>query len=443
MSKRFRLISTILRGHWHIEPSTADNLLPILARFLNGEPVSFWDDDDTDPDELDKKLLPYAAVIGAGGILQKSTFDQAPKGSVAIIPVKGAIMKEDYCGSPGTSTMKQWVKEADAHPNIIGGILDIDSGGGSVDGTADLSETIFGTSKPWLTFGNGTMASAAYEIGAAAKEVWSSDRSNIVGSIGVMMTLRDNRAMMEKYGIKTHIINADSSPDKNKDYFDALDGKYETIKEGLLNPMHSFFMENIQKYRAGKLNLKKENVLTGKVYVADVAKSNGLIDRIGTMEQAIERVADMAAALPAQDDFSQQTKISTQNTMKKKFHALMVLMGFAAATTAETDAPEITEENIDQVRAKYEATSADLKLAKEEAATLAAQLKAEQDARVAADQKVKDLESKVAGLGEQPGAMGTNPKKEGTDDIGGGKGKWEGIVDPNSEHMKAADAMGV
>ncbi len=214
-------------------------------------------------------------------------------------------MKDDWCYEPGTDTLSEWFRCAMDSPNIAGVVLKVNSGGGSVEGTGEFADLIKAAVKPVVAYTDGIMASAAYWIGCSANEIFASHRTVEIGSIGTAITFTDNREAMEKYGYKQVYINAETSPDKNQDYFKALDGDFRAIRVNILNPTNDIFMESVQENRKGKLKLLTKiedgdgktlnEPLTGKMYLAESAIAIGLIDKIGLLQDAVDRVLELAA----------------------------------------------------------------------------------------------------------------------------------------------------
>jgi protease-4 len=114
------------------------------------------------------------------------------------------------------------------------------------------------------------------------------------GSIGVMIQFADYKKFYKDKGIALHEIYADQSKDKNKDFREALENNYEPIKNEMLNPLAVQFQEHVKAERPNLKNPKK--VLSGGMYYAEKALEEGLIDGIGNMTKAIEKVKFLASA---------------------------------------------------------------------------------------------------------------------------------------------------
>ena len=217
----------------------------------------------------------------------------AQKGSVAIIPLDGAVMKNDYCGSPGTASIAKWYSQAEANPNIIGTILYVDSPGGDVSGTDLLANHIRSMQKPKMTLVNGLCCSAAYWIGSATDHIMSDSPNNTIGSIGTYCTLRDMSGYMEQQGIKVHEIYATKSTEKNKVYKDALDGNYDPLRTAQIDPINNQFHAAVRSHRYGK-GMDYKSAFTGATYQTDEAINNGLIDSAGSLSDAIALITKLS-----------------------------------------------------------------------------------------------------------------------------------------------------
>lgn len=134
------------------------------------------------------------------------------------------------------------------------------------------------------------MASAALWIGSSASHVIAQNSTTEIGSIGVMVQFADMQPMWEQEGVKFHRINADQSMDKNKTFTDALNGDYTGIKNEQLNPLDEQFIAAV---KANRPNLP-DSVFTGKVFFAEDALSLGLIDKIGSLDDAIAAFSALA-----------------------------------------------------------------------------------------------------------------------------------------------------
>ena len=388
MSKK-NILLAITNGMWLIQPEFVHASAGLVHRVLSGEPIHAFDDNGN----VEEVAFKGAFCISPEGAVSYSSrynpFQEAQPGSTAIIGMSGPIMKYDNCGDPGTKTYASLIDKAGRHPNINSVIIVADSPGGTVDGTQDLANQVKSFkqnfNKPILTFVDGLMASAMYWIGSGTDEIIANNETATIGSIGTMLSFADVQPMWEKEGVKFHYITADASVDKNKDFQDARAGNYKLVKEKL-NAINDIFLSAVKDNRAGKLDLKNENVLTGKTYLAQDALAAGLIDSINTFEYAVSRAQALANGEKSAPESLPSQKTETQNTNMKKITilasqaALLAICGASVEAGKDSVDVELNDELQEKINAGLAAAAE------------------KQTALDAANEKVKGLETKVADL---------------------------------------------
>lgn len=337
-----KLALSISRGTFLLDPRYIISYAGVISDFMEGKPVSFFGEE-----EKDTETPQVAVMIGSDYRLEKTMMDPTsnlfagyPNGSIAIIPVEGFIMQDDFCGAPGTETLTSWVKDARESSNISAILLVVNSGGGTVTGTKEFADAIAETDtvKPVYAFGKGLIASAAYWIAAAAREVYVSSETVETGSIGTAYKFSDNKEALKRAGVNQHYINADGSPDKNGVTLKALDGDYADLKALMLNPTNDIFLKSIKEFRGSKLQLTEKKIgevshfepLTGHVYLAETAITNGLIDGIMNMDSMITYI--------------NSKKAPTRKNNMSKFSKLSGLVNKAANTVTLEELTSVNEE---------------------------------------------------------------------------------------------------
>ncbi|MEG1007518.1 MAG: S49 family peptidase [Bacteroides sp.] len=284
------LYSSVLRGKWFIsfKDVEANHILvnKLLERGVDSE----------DTTKLSEKTPITVSAISEKEMKSGNDFTDAPQDSVAIIGLQGSMIKYgSYC-SYGTTEVAELINKAADSPKITGILLDIDSGGGSVDSIAPLVDAIqYAQKKKKCVIAYCDLcASAAYYVACYCDEIVASNTiSSEFGSIGVMMGFQDYAKYYENAGIKTHTIYSDLSNYKNAPFESAKEGNYDAIKTEELNPLARGFQEAVKSKRGDKLNLKVEGIIAGRMFYANEAKTNGLIDSIGTRDFAVNRVREI------------------------------------------------------------------------------------------------------------------------------------------------------
>lgn len=245
-----------------------------------------------------RKVLASAPQASAGGSGQ-------PEGKViAIVPLRGTMIKYGTMCAYGSDEIAEAIDEAANDSQVSGIVLDIDSGGGAVDAIAPLIGAIQraqSKGKPVVASCD-LCASAAYYVACHCDEVMADNTiSSEFGSIGVMMSFPDYAKYYEREGIKIHTIYSNLSNYKNQPFELAKEGKYDLIKSEQLDPLARKFQEAVRRCRGEKLDEKVEGILSGRVFFAEEALQNGLIDSIGSLEKAVGRCRALAAEASIND----------------------------------------------------------------------------------------------------------------------------------------------
>lgn len=287
------LLNTIIDSPWMLASRTAQAHLPSVIKLLEGEDVRFREN---------RTPAPYAFLPKSQRKIRYQNFAQAPDGSVAVYTLKGVILKDDGWCSEGTETLMRRMAQADEMNNISAHLLEIDSGGGQGSNIHTVAKFIREElKKPVIAWFNGMCASAAYYIAAAADEVYASQPTDIVGSIGVMISFFDFREYYEKEGVKLHEIYASQSELKNSDYRQARDGDYDEMRSKILDPMARLFQNDINRFRP---ELVGEDPYKGAIYTAEEANKINMIDGIMSFDAAVDR-----AIILSQNNIDEMNKI--------------------------------------------------------------------------------------------------------------------------------------
>jgi len=223
-------------------------------------------------------------------------FADAPAGSIAVIPLRGSMLKYGTYCSYGTTEIAEMVNEAAESSKITGIVLDIDSGGGSVDAIAPMVQAIRNAQSKGkaVVACCDLCASAAYYVACYCDEIMAANEiSSEIGSIGVMMSFMDYAKYYEKEGVTQHTIYSNLSTYKNGPFEAARKGEYDQIKSEELDPLAKKFQEAVKHRRGGKLNQAVEGIIAGRMFFSSDAKENGLIDSIGTLETAVKRTKEI------------------------------------------------------------------------------------------------------------------------------------------------------
>jgi len=234
-------------------------------------------------------LLLFSFVLLLG--IEASVFSK----TIAVIPVKGEI-------ASGASGLSEWfsaeelaeqIKKADEDDRIGAIVLDIDSPGGTIVATKQVVYQVRKTSKPVVSYIGEVGASGGYYVAAASNYIIA-DEDSITASIGVISMYPDINGLLDKLGIKMNIL----TEGKNKaigNPFSEPTEEQRQILQSLLSEAFSHFKRDILDYRKNKLDpVRFEEIADGRIMSGTQAKDAGLIDELGTRQDAIDKAAELA-----------------------------------------------------------------------------------------------------------------------------------------------------
>lgn len=218
---------------------------------------------------------------------------------VAVVPVTGPIFRyanlfTEISGATSTQELATDIRTAMGNPYVKGIVLDINSPGGEATGINELAALIARASqlKRVVAYAGGTMASAAYWLGAAAGEVVA-DATAIIGSIGVVMSYLDTSKRDEKSDVRRVEIVSSFSPNKR---IDPNTEAGRAVVQAQVDALAEVFVGAVAKYRRVTPEKVKTDFGRGGVMVGAEAKAAGMVDRIGSLDAVI---AELAGRLPA------------------------------------------------------------------------------------------------------------------------------------------------
>jgi protease-4 len=218
------------------------------------------------------------------------------KDAVAIVHVDGPIVlsREDGLSLLGggsaavASKLRKALDEAAEDPTIKAVVLRIDSPGGS----AVASEIILDATKrvkakkPFVVSMGDVAGSGGYYVACAADTIFA-DKSTITGSIGVVSGKFVTNDMWKKVGITFKAYKRGASAGMLAS--DAPFSEEERQKmQQYMDEIYGVFKQHVMDIRGQRLKKPLDELAGGRVWTGQQALQNGLVDKIGTLEDAIE-----------------------------------------------------------------------------------------------------------------------------------------------------------
>lgn len=228
----------------------------------------------------------FGNLFGSIGHLAENTYSTGvPYGdTIDVFYVEGTIVEG------GTTYQHKWtLSQIDSlmeNENNKGIFLYVNSPGGGIYESDELylklKEYKEVTGRPVYAYMAQTAASGGLYVTMAADKIYA-NRMTMTGSIGVIMSVMDTTGLQNLIGIKEE--NITSGP--NKAMGNPLTEEQKEILQSMIDESYDIFVDIIAENR----NLdeaKVREIGDGRIYSANQAKALGLIDEVGTYDEAMK-----------------------------------------------------------------------------------------------------------------------------------------------------------
>ena len=214
--------------------------------------------------------------------------------STAIIKIAGTLIAGEagwmrMFGMLGYEEIKAAVYEVMTSDNFDSVVFYVDSPGGAVNGlqSAMTAMSQLAKMKPSAVYA-ANACSAAYWISVGAGPIVASELS-MLGSIGAIAQLRNVTKALDNEGVKVHTFKSGSLKMAGNPYEELSDEAKEHYQK-MVNDGAEVFMKDIATARGLKQETLKKAVGDGRTMHAKEALQNRLIDKIGTLSDALKIV---------------------------------------------------------------------------------------------------------------------------------------------------------
>jgi protease-4 len=205
------------------------------------------------------------------------------------------------------------IKSAEENPSIRGVLFQINSPGGSVVASREIAYAVKNMEKPTLCWMGDIAASGAYWIASSCDYIMA-DPLSLTGSIGVTASYLEFSKLFEKYGVTYEQITSGERKDIGSPFRNITEEEREKL-EYLTGEIFDYFLNDVKNNR--NLNESQvEQITSGDIFLGKDAVSLGLIDSVGTIQDAKEKAKGLAGI--EQVDFVE---------LKKKGVSLFDLLG--------------------------------------------------------------------------------------------------------------------
>lgn len=215
------------------------------------------------------------------------------KDQIAVIFAQGDIREgEGSVNSIGEGSINRALKAARNNDKVKAIVLRINSPGGSALTSDIIWREIELTKKvkPVIVSMGDVAASGGYYIACNANRIFA-EPGTITGSIGVFGVIPNYKKVADKFGVNAEAVTTHENA-LGYSVFEEMSPKY---KETLTESIEIIYDTFIGRVATGR-NMTKEQVDElgqGRVWTGTMAKESGLVDELGSLDDAIAYAADL------------------------------------------------------------------------------------------------------------------------------------------------------
>lgn len=181
--------------------------------------------------------------------------------------------------------------------NVKGMVLRVNSPGGSAFGSDQIGEALDyfqSKGKPLAVSMGAYAASGGYWISACADKIFANPLT-ITGSIGIFGLIPNVKGLADKLGVNPQTVSTNPNA-QFPNLMEGMNDKMKGVMQQYVNRGYEDFVGRVAKGRKMSVPAVKR-IAEGRVWDAVSAKRIGLVDSIGSLNDAIEWVASKAKIL--------------------------------------------------------------------------------------------------------------------------------------------------
>jgi len=234
-------------------------------------------------------------------------------GRVALIEISGVIESSE--------DIVRQLKKYEEDNSIKALVIRIDSPGGGVAPSQEIYDRLlkFREKDKYIVASmGGVAASGGYYIACAADTIFANP-GTITGSIGAIFSYLVFENLMDKAGVKMEVV-------KSGDFKDVgsparrMDPRERAMLQSVIDDTYDQFVNVVSERRGLDLDFVK-SLANGSIFTGRQAREKDLIDKLGTLDDAISLAGDMAG-------LGQKPRVVKERPFKRNiFDQLVGLLG--------------------------------------------------------------------------------------------------------------------
>lgn len=248
-------------------------------------------------------LTAWRSLITGEEVLKDKFIEEVVEGSgekkIVLVPIEGIIRTAPTVLLPDEAGIAENFKKQldhikkDNRIEVI--LLQVESPGGEITASDMIYNEILrykeeSKKKVIVSMGD-VAASGAYYISMAADEIVAHP-TTITGSIGVILPLINISELIQRYGIKDTSITSGAMKDLGSPTR-PMRPEEKAVLDSIIQDMYKRFISVVATGRNMPIE-EVEKIADGRIYTAQQALENGLIDRLGYLSDAIKLAKELA-----------------------------------------------------------------------------------------------------------------------------------------------------
>ncbi|HXA93566.1 MAG TPA: signal peptide peptidase SppA [Steroidobacteraceae bacterium] len=241
----------------------------------------------------------YVRVVHA-----QNTLGRRDRTRIGVIVAEGEIL--DGNQSPGTvggESTSHLIRQARLDDKIRAVVLRVDSPGGSVMASEQIYRelrALQAAGKPLVVSMSNLAASGGYYISAPASEIWASP-ATITGSIGIFAVIPTASRTLSKVGVSVDGVG--TTPLSGQLRLDRpMNDEARTLLQSTVEHGYDEFLARVSAGRH-KTREQVDAVAQGRVWAGEDAIRYGLVDHLGSFDDAVKAAARRAKLTDYKIDF--------------------------------------------------------------------------------------------------------------------------------------------
>jgi protease-4 len=263
---------------------------------------------------------------------------------VAVITIDGPITVKGEeptlfdKGRPGSADYARVIEELNKRDDVGALVVVINSPGGSVVASREIYDALKAFKKPKVAYLYEIATSGGYYV-ACGTDYIVAHPDTLTGSIGVVALFPSFKGLFDKLGINVTVVKSGRYKDIGSSFRDMDPKEYELLK-GVVDEIFEEFKSVVLSARKGKVADDVYEVFDARILTGRQAKRYGLVDELGTEQDAIKKAAEMAG-------IKGEPKVMYVNVVHrefKQFELSSMLAGFVRLPTHITTQVEVRYE---------------------------------------------------------------------------------------------------